>query len=184
MDMEKAAGKKPALALMIKPAGSLCNMRCSYCYYLGTEIDVRSSRMSSEMLKKLICGYFAASPGPVYSFTWHGGEPTVIGLDFYREAVRLQKENLPDGCECWNSLQTNGLLLDDEWCRFLAENHFDAGISIDGTQAVHDMYRRDAQGEGTWLRVRDAVKRLKNCGIKPDLLCTVTQETARHPKEV
>ena len=173
-----------SLALMVKPAGSVCNMRCSYCYYLGTDIDVKAARMDKETLQRMIRGYFEASDGPVYSFTWHGGEPTVAGLDFYREAVRLQKEYLPEGRECWNSLQTNGLLLDDEWCDFLRDSHFDVGISIDGTQAVHDLFRKDTNGEGTYKRVKAAVSRLMSRGIRPDLLCTVTQETARHGAEV
>ena len=183
-DTKGQAGQKAPLALMIKPAGSLCNMRCSYCYYLGTDIDVKAERMDERLLERVIREYFAASDGPVYSFTWHGGEPTVVGLDFYREAVRLQQEYLPEGCECWNSLQTNGLLLDDEWCDFLRDSHFDVGLSIDGTQAVHDRFRKDTRGEGTYERVKAAAERLMSRGIKPDLLCTVTEETARHGREV
>ena len=172
------------LALMIKPSGSACNMRCDYCYYRKTDIDAKAQRMSVEMLEKMIRDYVEASAGPVLSFTWHGGEPVTAGLDFYREAVRLQKKYLPEGWECWNSLQTNGYALDDEWCDFLAENHFDVGLSIDGTQSLHDRFRHDGKGEGTWQRVKESAQRLLARGIKPDLLCTVTEETAQHGREV
>ena len=105
-------------------------------------------------------------------------------LDFYREAVRLQKEYLPEGRECWNSLQTNGLMLDDEWCAFLAEERFDVGVSIDGTRALHDAFRPDASGQGTYERVAEGIRRLRRHGIQPDLLCTVTSQTAAQGREV
>ena len=175
---------KRSFALMVKPVGALCSMRCAYCYYLNTDIDTRTARMDRDLLETMIRSYIDASGGPVVSFTWHGGEPALAGLGFYREAVRLQKKYLPDGWECWNSLQTNGLALDDEWCAFLAENRFDVGISIDGTGPLHDRYRKDASGAGTYTRVYEAVQRLKRYGILPDLLCTVTEETAAQGKEV
>ncbi len=170
--------------VMAKPVGSACNMRCSYCYYLETPGSSPTARMDRATLEALVRGYIEAAPGPVVSFTWHGGEPTLAGLDFYREAVALQKRYLPEGWECWNSLQTNGLLLDGEWCDFLAAERFDVGLSVDGTQALHDRFRRDAGGGPTWDRVRGAVDRLRERGIQPDLLCTVTAETARHGPEV
>ena len=176
--------RKGSFSVMVKPVGSACSMRCSYCYYLNTDIDARSARMDTETLARLIRGYIEASEGPVLSFTWHGGEPSLAGLDFYREAVRIQREYLPKGWECWNSLQTNGLELDGEWCDFLAENGFDVGISLDGFEALHDLYRKDAAGNGTYARVSASVHRLKERGILPDLLCTVTEETAGHPREV
>ena len=181
---EKLQAGGPRFALMVKPAGSVCNLRCSYCYYLKTDIDVRSERMSYETLETMIRSYMETSDTPVYSFTWHGGEPAAAGLEFYQEAVRLQKKYLPEGKECWNSLQTNGLLLDDAWCAFLQENHFDVGLSIDGIAAVHDHFRKDAAGAPTYERTAEAVRRLKAHGIRPDLLCTVTNLTAEHAREV
>ena len=193
-----AEGKAP-FVVMVKPVGSRCNMRCRYCYYLGADnvmpapfssalpvagtgvasTPSSSARvMSYALLERFISDYVASVPGPVVSFTWHGGEPTLAGLDFYREAVRLEKKYLPEGWECWNSLQTNGLLLDDEWCDFIAAEHFDVGISIDGTEAVHDANRLDVGGTGTWDRVMAAVGRLKARGVLPDLLCTVNHESA------
>ena len=129
-------------------------------------------------------GTAAGGSARVISFTWHGGEPTLAGINFYRRAVALQKKYLPEGCECWNNLQTNGLLIDDAWCEFLAEEHFDVGVSIDGTKAVHDMHRTDVAGDPTWERVRAAVEKLKSHGLKPDLLCTVTADTARQGVQV
>ncbi|MDQ7095633.1 anaerobic sulfatase maturase [Desulfosporosinus sp. PR] len=173
--------------VMAKPVGPLCNLKCDYCYYLETEHFYNSPhqfRMSDSMLEAYIRQYIAASPGPVIQFTWHGGEPTLAGLDFYRLAVNLQKQYLPEGWSCWNNLQTNGILLDDEWCSFLAENRFDVGLSIDGTQWLHDKNRKDHRGGGTYECAVAAVRRLQAHGIQPDLLCTVTSATAKEPLAV
>ena len=170
------------LTLMVKPVGSSCNMRCRYCYYLGNEVS-RHQLMDDETLEAMIRSYFHHGQ-PVYSFIWHGGEPTLAGIDFYRKALSLQKKYLPDNCECWNNLQTNGLNLNEEWCSFLKENGFDVGISIDGTKCIHDFYRKDAAGKETYERIRENIELLKQCGIRPDLLCTVNCETGKHPFEV
>ena len=183
MSAEREAAGRP-FVLMVKPVGSACNMRCSYCYYLNTPGSNPVGRMSRETLEAMIRGYIEAAEGPVVSFTWHGGEPMLAGLDFYREAVDLQKKYLPEGWECWNSLQTNGLALDDEWADFLAEARFDVGLSVDGTRAVHDAFRADAGGNPTYDRVCASVRRLQARGIQPDLLCTVTSWAARQGREV
>ena len=140
--------------------------------------------MTDADLERFIRSYIAASPGPAVSFVWHGGEPVLAGLDFYRRAVELQKKYLPEGWECWNNLQTNGVLLDDEWCGFLAREHFDVGVSVDGAPWLHDRYRLDAGGRGTYEQVVSAVRRLKERGIRPDLLCTVNAATEREPEAV
>jgi uncharacterized protein len=169
---------------MAKPTGSLCNMNCGYCYYLGADSRGENVRMSDELLEAFIRRYIEESPGPVVSFTWHGGEPALAGLDFFRLAVELQKHYLPEGWTCWNNLQTNGTLLDDEWAAFLAENRFDVGLSVDGTPELHDLYRKDRGGGGTYERAVAAVKLLQNQGIQADLLCTVTAVTAESPLAV
>ena len=172
---------------MAKPVGSRCNMRCSYCYYLDKgqfSSHAKQSRMSFDLLEKLIRQTIEANSGPVVSFTWHGGEPTLAGIDFFRKAVALEKKYLPRGWEIWNNLQTNGLLLNADWCRFLRENRFDVGISIDGSAAVHDANRRDLGGHPTWERVRKSILRLRAAGIEPDLLCTVNAETVKAPEGV
>ncbi len=170
--------------VMVKPVGSRCNMRCAYCYYLEKgrySAHEKQTRMSFALLEKLIRQTMESSPGPVVSFIWHGGEPTLAGLEFYRKAVELEKRYLPRGWQVWNNLQTNGLLLTDAWCRFLKENRFDVGVSLDGSQSVHDTHRRDLGGAPTWERTKKAVARLRRAGVEPDLLCTVNAATLRDP---
>ncbi len=172
---------------MAKPVGSRCNMRCSYCYYLDKgkySSHETQTRMSFDLLERLIRRYIEASEGPVVSFTWHGGEPTLAGLDFYKKVVELERKYLPRGWQVWNNLQTNGLMLNDEWCRFLAGNHFDVGLSIDGAKYIHDRFRRDRGGNPTYDRVRRAAARLQKAGIQPDLLSTVTSASAEDPLAV
>ena len=179
--------KAQPFVVMVKPVGSLCNLRCDYCYYRNTEYDeagAGAARMTDGLLERFIRQYIEASPGPAVSFTWHGGEPTLAGLDFYRLAADLQKRYLPEGWSCWNNIQTNGILLDDEWCSFLAEARFDVGLSIDGAQWIHDQYRKDKRGQGSWQPAADAVKRLQAHGVQPDLLCTVTAASAEEPLAV
>ncbi len=179
------AGKLP-FVIMIKPAGSICNMRCDYCYYLDTAYrDGKPAyRMTDAILETLIRSYIEAVPGPVVSFTWHGGEPAVCGPDFFRKAVSLQKQYLPDGWTAVNNLQTNGTLLDEAFCDFLAEEHFDVGLSIDGTRAVHDANRHMADGSPSYEHVLAAACRLLDRGIRPDLLCTVNAVTLSHARDV
>ena len=172
------------LAVMAKPVGSRCNMRCAYCYYLEKgkySENKKQTRMSFALLERLIRQTIAASPGPVVSFTWHGGEPTLAGMDFYKKALELEHKYLPRGWQVWNNLQTNGLLLSESWCRFLKENGFDVGLSIDGPAAVHDENRRLADGTGTFERVRTAIRRLREAGLEPDLLCTVNAVSETQP---
>jgi uncharacterized protein len=173
--------------VMAKPVGPVCNLECSYCYYLETAqfyINQHRFRMSDALLETYIRQYIAASPGPTVLFVWHGGEPTLAGIDFFHQAIELQKHYLPQGWTCWNNLQTNGILLDDEWCSFLAEAHFDVGLSIDGTRWLHDTYRKDHQGRGTYERVAAAIHRLQAHGVQPDLLCVVTSAIAKEPVNV
>ena len=183
----RSEGPETPLAVMAKPVGSRCNMRCTYCYYLDKgkySENKKQTRMSFDLLEKLIRQTVAASPGPVVSFTWHGGEPTLAGLDFYKKALELEKKYLPKGWEAWNNLQTNGLLLNEGWCRFLKENRFDVGLSIDGSMEVHDLNRRLPNGAGTFERVSASIRRLRETGVEPDLLCTVNEVSQGKPLEV
>ena len=128
-------------------------MQCAYCYYLEKgqySAHRKQGKLSTELLEKLVRGTIAGSEGPVVSFTWHGGEPALAGEDFYRRALELQKKYLPQGWQAWNNLQTNGTLLNDKWAKFLKENRFDVGVSIDGPASVHDRNRKDRGGKGTW----------------------------------
>ena len=180
-------GPESPLAIMAKPVGSRCNMRCAYCYYLekGQYSESRKQTcMSYALLEKLIRQTIAASPGPIVSFTWHGGEPTLAGMAFYQKALELERKFLPKGWEAWNNLQTNGLLLNESWCRFLKENRFDVGLSIDGSEEVHDANRRQVNGAGTFVRVSSGIRRLREVGVEPDLLCTVNETSQDRPLEV
>jgi len=179
-------GSEP-FVVMAKPVGPACNLECSYCYYLEKAhlfSHFHQFRMSDELLETYVRQYIGAHPGPNVLFVWHGGEPTLAGLDFYRRAVELQNRYLPEGWTCWNNIQTNGTLLDDEWCSFLAGAHFDVGLSIDGTQWLHDLYRKDRQGRGSYKSAAGAVCRLQAHGIQPDLLCAVTSAAAKEPLSV
>jgi len=170
--------------IMAKPVGPVCNLECSYCYYLETaRLFSHQNRlqMSDDILETYVRQYIATNPGPEVLFVWHGGEPTLAGLDFYRRAIELQKRYLPEGWSCRNNIQTNGILLDDNWCSFLTDNHFDVGLSIDGTQWAHDTYRKDHLGHGTYESAAEAIRRLQSHGIQPDLLCTVTSVSAKEP---
>ena len=183
----RSEGPEAPLAVMAKPVGSRCNMRCAYCYYLEKgkySENKKQTRMSFDLLEKLIRQTIAASPGPTVSFTWHGGEPTLAGMDFYKKALELERKYLPKGWEAWNNLQTNGLLLNEGWCRFLKENRFDVGLSIDGSEEVHDANRRLVGGAGTFARVSAAIRRLREAGVEPDLLCTVNEVSQDRPLEV
>ncbi len=169
---------------MAKPVGPICNLDCSYCYYVGKAASYPKRhpfRMSREVLRTYIRSYIESSPGPIVHFVWHGGEPTLAGLGYFRAAMEMQRECLPAGWQIWNNLQTNGTLLDDSWCEFLAAEHFEVGLSVDGTEALHDLNRRDRRDRGTYQRVVAAYRRLAAYGIRADLLCTVTPATVRDP---
>ena len=171
--------------VMAKPVGSRCNLACEYCYY--SSADSRGSGalvMNDALLERFLRQYIDASEGPEVPLVWHGGEPTLAGLDFFRRAMELQERYLPRGWTCRNNLQTNGILLDDKWAAFLAEFHFDVGLSIDGPEHLHDQYRKDQGGKGSWRSAAAAARRLQAHGIQPDLLCTVTSSAAAEPLAV
>ena len=176
-----------AFVVMAKPAGPLCNLDCSYCYYLPKAQLFPAGerfRMRPEVLEAYIRATIAASTGPVVHFAWHGGEPTLAGLGFFRLVVELQARHLPPGWRCVNNLQTNGTLLDDAWCTFLAEHRFSVGISVDGPARFHDAMRKDRRGRPTHDRVLGGLRRLRAAGIEPDVLCTLNATNTGHPLEV
>lgn len=172
--------------IMLKPASSLCNMRCLYCFYA----DVAAARdvpcfgiMAAEMRDALIRTVFASlKTGDRVVFIFQGGEPTLAGLPFFRTFV--EKCRAHEGISVSYSLQTNGLLIDDEWCEFLKENHFLVGLSLDLLRSAHDKARIDAQGKGTMTRVLEAMARLRRHGVDFNVLCTLTPAVARHPEQV
>ena len=172
---------------MAKPVGSRCNMRCAYCYYLGKgkfSSHETQTVMSDELLEKLIRETVTGQFGPTVSFVWHGGEPTLAGIPFYRRALQLERRYIQPGQHIWNNIQTNGLLIDDKWAQFLKKHNFDVGVSIDGDGLVHDTNRPDAGGHGTWEKVVKGIRTLQKYELQPDLLCTVNSESVKDPLRV
>lgn len=173
--------------VMAKPAGPVCNLDCRYCYYLDKSALFgarRRLRMSTDVLDAYVASFIAASPGPLVHFVWHGGEPTLAGIDFFREALESQRRHLPPGWRAINNLQTNATLLDEAWCEVLAEHRFAVGVSIDGPARLHDAHRVARGGAPTHDRVMRGLGLLRAAGIEPDILCTLNALTAAEPLEV
>ena len=171
---------------MAKPAGSSCNLACRYCFFLEKERLYPGSRqrMDSAVLEAYIRQYIEAQQVPQVSVTWQGGEPTLMGLDFFRRSVELARERAPEGMQVEFSLQTNGTLLDEEWCGFFRENGFLIGLSLDGPRELHDAYRVDRGGAPTFERVMRAARLMQESGVEFNVLCTVHSANAGHPGEV
>lgn len=174
------------LHVVAKPVGPSCNLDCEYCFYLEKQALFAAhekSRMSDDVLRAFITGYISSQPTPVVEFVWQGGEPTLLGLDFFRRVVELQKPYLRQKT-IKNSLQTNGTLLNDAWCRFLKSHDFMVGISLDGPKEIHDRYRRDRKGGGTFDEVLRGLRLLQKHQVEYNVLAAVARETAARPLEV
>ena len=170
-----------------KPAGSVCNLRCRYCYYLKKEDLYRNGKpfhMPDDILEQYIVQHINASVTPVVGFSWHGGEPTVLGLDYFRKIVALQRMHQPVGRQIRNGIQTNGTLLDEDWCHFLAAEGFGVGLSLDGPKELHDIYRVSKKQEPTHERTMHGYALLQRHRIPFDILCVVHDRNVRHPTEV
>ena len=163
-----------AFNIMLKPAGSLCNLDCQYCYYLDkSEIyGGREPRMSEEMLENVVREYIQANDVPEVTFNWHGGEPLILGLDFYKKALEFERR-YADGKIIHNTLQTNGTLITREWADFFRDNQFLIGISIDGPQDIHDRYRKDKAGHPSFERVLAGLQLLRQSGVEFNTMSTV-----------
>ena len=173
--------------IMAKATGAICNLNCSYCYYLSKESLLTTTskwRMSDEVLEEYIKQYIEAQNTPKIIFSWQGGEPTLLGVDFFKKVVELQKKYTPSYSHCENDLQTNGTLLDDEWCVFLKENNFLVGLSIDGPQEIHDTYRVTKEGKGTFKQVMHAASLLKKHKVPFATLSCINATTAKHPQKI
>ena len=174
-----------AFTTMIKPVGSLCNLDCEYCYYLG-KADLyggRQPKMSDELLERYISQYIEAVQVPTVTFCWHGGEPLLAGIDFYEKAVALQNRYRGNK-QIENSLQTNGLLIDPDWCSFFRENNFLIGLSIDGPKDIHDAYRRDRGGHPTFDRVMRGLEMMATSGVEYNTLSTINNRCAGQGRRV
>lgn len=173
------------LYVMLKPAGAHCNLACKYCYYLEkNKLYPTAQRhlMSDEMLEQFTREYIEAQTMNQVLFTWHGGEPLLRSIDFYRKALSLQQK-YAGGRRIDNVIQTNGTLLTDEWCEFFAQNHWLVGISIDGPQPDHDHYRLTAAGKPSWQKVMQGIKLLKKHGVEWNAMAVVNAYNANHPLE-
>ena len=173
------------LYVMLKPAGAHCNLACKYCYYLEkNKLYPTAQRhlMSNEMLEQFTREYIEAQTMNQVLFTWHGGEPLLRSIDFYRKALSLQQKYAGGRC-IDNVIQTNGTLLTDEWCEFFAQNHWLVGISIDGPQPDHDHYRLTAAGKPSWKKVMQGIKLLKKHGVEWNAMAVVNAYNANHPLE-
>ncbi len=173
------------LYVMLKPAGALCNLACDYCYYLEKSKlyqDNPKHVMSDELLEKFIEEYINSQTSPNVLFTWHGGETLMRPLSFYQKAVELQRK-YARGRQIDNCLQTNGTLLTDEWCRFLHDNQWLVGISIDGPQEFHDEYRKNKQGKPSFVKVMQGINLLKKHNVEWNAMAVVNDYNADYPLE-
>ena len=173
------------LYVMLKPAGAHCNLACKYCYYLEKNNLYQNSHrhlMSDEMLEQFTREYIEAQTMPQVLFTWHGGEPLMRSIDFYKKALALQKK-YAHGKQIDNVIQTNGTLLTDEWCEFFAKNHWLVGISIDGPQEYHDHYRVTPAGKPSWEKVMQGFSLLKKHRVEWNAMAVVNAYNAEHPLE-
>jgi uncharacterized protein len=174
--------------IFVKPAGAVCNLHCSYCYYLDKKNlypEGDHFRMEDNLLENYIKQLVAATDidSPVF-FSWHGGEPMLAGLEFFEKAVALQKRLIPRQRHYINGIQTNGTLLNDEWCQFLAHEKFMVGISLDGPDRLHDRYRIKTSGMGSFRKALSGLHLLQKHGINPEILCVVHAGNVGHPLEV
>lgn len=173
------------LYVMLKPAGSLCNLRCKYCYYLEKNAlytEQKNHVISDEMLDKFIREYIEAQTSPDVLFCWHGGETLMRPISFYRRAIELQRK-YARGRRIDNTIQTNATMLTDEWCEFFRENNFLVGVSIDGPQEFHDEYRRTATGKPTFHKVMQGIRLLNKHNVEWNALAVVNDFNADYPLE-
>ncbi len=175
-----------SFSLLVKPASADCNLRCKYCFYLDRcELYPGSTRhrMSDEVLEQMLRTYLATSQ-PQHALGWQGGEPTLMGLPFYKRVTQLQKQYGQPAIPVSNGLQTNTTLIDDAWCKHLAQYHFLVGVSIDGPAAIHDHYRVNADGQGAHADVMRGLEALKRNRVEYNVLTLVSQSNVRQPREV
>jgi len=172
--------------IVAKPIGPACNLNCEYCFYLEKQAlfsPGEQYRMSDDVLSAFITNYITSQPTPIVEFVWQGGEPTLLGMDFFKRVIELQRPFAKQKT-IKNSLQTNGTLLTAEWCQFLKKNNFMVGISLDGPKEIHDRYRRDRKGIGSFDQVMRGLKLLQEHKVEYNVLACVARETAKSPLDV
>ena len=170
--------------IFAKPVGSECNLRCRYCYYLGKNSlypDKGSFHMADDILELYIKQHIQATSDNNVNFSWHGGEPLLAGIDFYRRVLKLQSALKPAGKTIINGIQTNGTLIDEKWCKFLAEEEFVIGISIDGPAKFHNNFRRTREDYNTFINVIRGYELLQKHEVTPEILCVISNDNVRYP---
>ncbi|KPK36138.1 MAG: hypothetical protein AMJ65_16600, partial [Phycisphaerae bacterium SG8_4] len=170
-----------------KPAGSVCNLDCHYCYYLQKKHlypENKQFRMPDEVLERYIVQHIDAYPESPIRFSWHGGEPTVLGLDYFRKIVAIQRKHIPSNRRIANGIQTNGTLLDEQWCRFLSAEGFVVGLSLDGPERLHDLCRVTKDGNPTHHKAMRGYRLLREHGVYCDILCVVNAHNVHEPSTV
>jgi len=179
-------GKHNSFHILVKPTGPICNLDCDYCYYTKKEAYFPKNhtfRMSDDILESYIKQYIDSQDTEEIVFSWQGGEPTLIGLDFFRKAVSFQKK-YANGKQITNTIQTNGTLLTDKWCEFFSEHHFLVGLSLDGPEHIHDQYRIDRGGKPTFELVMKALSLLKKHQVEYNILTCVSRYSSYRPLEI
>jgi uncharacterized protein len=179
-------GAPPAFHLLSKPTGAICNLDCAYCFFLDKEAFYPGSkfRMSDDVLEQYIRQLIESHQTNDVNIAWQGGEPTLMGLDFFRRAITLVEKYRRPGMRFLHTMQTNGTLLDDEWAAFFKEHGFLIGISIDGPRSLHDVYRVDKGGRPTFDRVMRGLRLLQKHGVEYNVLTTINSVNADYPLEV
>ncbi len=173
--------------VFVKPIGPICNLDCHYCYYLKKEHlypKIELFQMSDEILEKYIIQHIKASPETVIKFSWHGGEPTLLGIDYFRKIVAFQRKYQPHNRKIINGIQTNGTLLDEDWCHFFSEEGFNVGISLDGTQELHNKHRVNKNQQPTHKQVMHGYRLLQNYRINTEILCVVNSFNVQAPLKI
>jgi uncharacterized protein len=172
--------------VLAKPTGATCNLDCKYCFFLSKEMLYPGSRfrMADELLEEYIKQMIESQHVPEVSIAWQGGEPTLMGLDFFKRSIELEKKYRRPGTTITNTMQTNGTLLNDDWCKFFKENNFLIGLSIDGTKGLHDFYRVDKGGHGTFYKVIKAARLMQKYNVDFNVLTTVNAHNAEKPLEI
>ena len=183
---ESGATSLAAFHVMAKPTGARCNLACDYCFFLKKDRLYPESdfRMSDETMEAYLRQTIEGHSVPEVTIAWQGGEPTLMGLDFFRRAVAVEKKYARPGQRIENSFQTNGLLIDEDWCRFFHDNNFLIGLSLDGPRELHDAYRHDKGGHPVFDKVERAARLMQKHGVEFNILCTVNAANSRRPLEV
>jgi len=179
-------GNPLGIHVVAKPIGPVCNLNCEYCFYLEKQALFGTGekyRVPDKVLSAFITNYITSQPTPVVEFVWQGGEPTLLGIDFFKRVIELQRPFTRQKA-ITNSLQTNGTLLTDDWCDFLKKHNFMVGISVDGPKEIHDRYRRDRKGNGTFDQVMQGLRLLQKHKVEYNVLACVAHDTAKHPLDV